>query len=160
MNPLLYKADPLMLLMVDLLTNPTAHSLPEIAKALFIMLAVNLVWAGWLWLGMGKIADHAPPLWLAYVLALPALWFYLPPMLNILSDVMAHEFRMGDRFILVFCVVVTTQMLGVIYALAMGKPRDGFALALQNGMAASLWMWLFSLPTGIGLLWLNTLPNW
>ena len=155
MNPLLYKAHPLMHLTVDLLANPGAHSVHEALKAILIYLAINLVWAIGLWQGMRKVTGVAPPYWLAYVLALPALLFYLPTMATILNDIITHQFHFAERFILVFCVVVATQILGVFYAVAIRNPRNGMPVGLQDGMAVSLWMWLFSLPIGLALLWLN-----
>ncbi len=155
MNPLLYKAHPLMHLTVDLLANPTAHSFHEAFKVILIYLAINLVWAIGLWQGTRKVAGFAPPYFLAYVLALPALLFYLPAMLTVLNDIITHRFHFAERFILVFCVVVATQMLGVFYAVAIRYPRNRLAIGLQDGMMVSLWMWLFSLPIGVSLLWLD-----
>ncbi len=155
MNPLLYKAHPLMHLTVDLLANPAAHSFHDALKAILIYLAINLVWAIGLWQGTRKVTEVAPPYWLAYVLALPSLLFYLPAMATILNDIITHQFHFAERFILVFCVMVATQILGVFYAVAIRNPRNGMPIGLQDGMAVSLWMWLFSLPIGLALLWLN-----
>jgi hypothetical protein len=155
MNPLLYKAHPLMYLTVDLLANPSAHTSHEAFKLALIYLAINLIGSIWLWQGTRKIAGFAPTYVMAYVLALPAILLYLSPMLTLLNDVIAHQFHFAERFILVFSVVAATQMLGVFYAVAIRYPRDGLALGLQDGMAVSLWMWLSTLPVGLVLLWVN-----
>jgi hypothetical protein len=155
MNPLLYKAHPLLYLTVDLLANPAAHSSREAFKVILIYLAANLIGSIWLWQGTRKIAGFAPSYVLAYVLALPAMLFYLSPMLTLLKDVTAHQFHFANRFILVFCLVVATQMLGVFYAVAIRYPRNGLALGLRDGIAVSLWMWLLTPPVGLALLWLN-----
>jgi hypothetical protein len=155
MNPLLYKAHPLMYLTVDLLANPSAHTPREALKLALTYLAINLVGSVWLWQGTRKIAGFAPSYLLAYVLALPATLLYLSPMLTLLKDVTAHQFHFSERFILVFSVVAATQMLGVFYAVAIRHPREGAALGIQDGMAVSLWMWLSTLPVGLALLWAN-----
>ncbi len=155
MNPLLYKAHPLLYITVDLLANPSAHSLREAALPTLIYLAVNLVWTPGLWWGVKKAVGVAPSIPLAYLLALPALIFYLGPMLTVLADVLAHEFHFADRFILVFCLFVAAQMLGVFYAVAIRNPGDGGAIGLPDGMAVALLLWLLSLPTGLVFLVLN-----
>ncbi len=155
MNPLLYKAYPLMSLTIDILTNPSAHSSKEISKIALLYLVINAFWATWLWLGTKKVADFTLSALLAYVLALPSLVLYLLPMLTILNDVSTHEFSFSNRFILVFYVVLATQMLGGFYAIAIRYPRNRLALGLQDGMAISLWMWLFSIPIGVAWLCLN-----
>lgn len=154
MNPLLYKAHPLLYLTVDLLANPAAHALREVGRLALVYLAVTLVWVPWLRWGVNKAAGFAPSYPLAYVLALPAALFYLGPTLTLLGDVLAHEFHFSERFILVFCLFVATQMLGAFYAVAIRQPGGG--IGLSDGMAVSLLLWLLSLPTGLILLGLGT----
>jgi hypothetical protein len=156
MNPLLYKAHPLLFLTVDLLANPAAHSLREAARLALVYLACNVVWAAWLWWGVKKSAGSAPSVLLAYALALPALLCYQAAMLTVLGDVLAHEFHFTDRFILVLCIFVASQMLGVLYAVAIRQPDGGAAIGLPGGLAVSLYMWLLSLPAGIALLALDS----
>lgn len=156
MNPLLYKAHPLLYITVDMLTNPSAHSLREAALPALVYLAVNLVWTPGFWWGAKKAAGFAPSLPLSYLLTLPASLFYLGPMLTVLGDVLAHEFHFMDRFILVFCVFVAAQMLGVFYAVAIRNPRDGDILGVSGGMAVALFLWLLSLPTAVALLSLDS----
>ncbi len=144
-----------MSLTIDIVANPMAHSREEIIKLAMIYLAINFVWALWLWFGIRKVADFVPSALVTYALSLPSTLLYLLPMLTILNDVTAHEFSFSHRFILVFYVVLASQMLGVFYAIAIRYPRNGLALGLQDGIAVSLWMWLLSLPLGTGFLWLN-----
>jgi hypothetical protein len=153
MNPLLYKAHPLLHLTVDLLANPAAHSLREAARPALVYLAVNLAFAPGLWWGAKK-AGGAPSLGLAYLLALPAALLYFAPMLTLLGDVLAHEFHFADRFILAFCVFVAIQMLGAFYAVALRRPGGG-PIGLRDGLAVSLLLWLASLPASLAGLWLN-----
>jgi len=152
MNPLLYKAHPLLFLSVDLLINPAAHSQREAARLALVYLALNLVWAAWLWWGVKKTAGFAPSIVLAYALALPALLCYQAAMLTVLADVVAHEFHFADRFILVFCIFIAVQMLGVLYAAAIRRPQAGGPLGLADGFGLALFMWLLSLPAGLALL--------
>jgi len=154
MNPLLYKAHPLLHITVDLLTNPSAHSLREAALPLLVYLAANFVWVPGVWWGANRAAGVAPSIALAYVLALPATVLYLGPMLTVLGDVLAHEFHFAERFILVFCLFVASQMLGVFYAVAIRKPGGG-AVGLPDGLAVALFLWLLSLPAGLVLLAMN-----
>ena len=156
MNPLLYNAHPLLWLTVDLIDNPKTHTLEEAAHLALVYLAINLVWAPWLWWGVRKVAGFSPSILLAYVLALPAQVVYLPVMLTLLGDVLAHGFRFADRFILVLCLLVASQMLGAFYAASIRHPHDGKAIGMVDGLAVSLFMWLFSLPAGLSLLWLDS----
>jgi hypothetical protein len=155
MNPLLYKAHPLLFLTVDLLANPAAHPWREAGRLALVYAGLNLVWTPWLWWGVKKAAGFAPSIPLAYALALPALLCYQAPMLTVLGDVLAHAFHFADRFILVFCVFVAVQMLGALYAVAIRRPDGGGPIGLADGMAVSLSMWLLSLPTSMALLGLD-----
>jgi hypothetical protein len=154
MNPLLYKAHPLLYLTVDLLVNPAAHSSRELGRVVLAYLAANLVFAPTLCWGARKAVGAAPSLILAYVLTLPAVLMYFAPMMTLLGDVIAQTFQLADRFILVFCVIVASQMLSVFYALILRQPT-GEPLGLSDGMALSLLLWLVSLPVGLAGLWLN-----
>jgi hypothetical protein len=156
MNPLLYKAHPLLYLTVDLLADPAAHSLKDAAWLALIYLAVNLFLAPCLWWGSRKAVGFAPSYLLTYFLALAAVVCYLAPMLTLLSDVLAHEFRFADRFILVFCLFVAMQMLGALYAVAIRYPRNGRAIGLRDGFSLSILMWLMTLPLGLAFLGLNS----
>jgi hypothetical protein len=155
MNPLLYKAHPLLFLTVDLFANPAAHSIGDWARLSAIYLALNLAWTPLLLLGAKKAVGFAPSLARAYGLALPALVFYLPLIVTLLSDVLAHEFRYVERFIPVFCVFVASQMLTVFYGSMLKYPRNGRPIGLGDGFAISLFLLLVSLPMGLVFLWLN-----
>jgi len=155
MNPLLYKAHPLLWLSVDLIANPKAHSPSEAAHVALVYLAANVLWAVWLWRGLRKTDGFTPSIPLAYLLALPASVSYLAMMATLLADVLAHEFHFADRFILVFSVFIASQMLGGFYAVSIRHRVDGRMIGLVDGLAVSLYMWLFSLPVGLAVLWLG-----
>jgi hypothetical protein len=156
MNPLLYNAHPLLWLTVDLIDNPKAHSLGEAGRLALTYLFVNLAWAPWLWLGVRKSVGFSLNILWAYVFALPAQILYLPIMLTLLGDVLAHEFHFSNRFILVFCVLIASQMLAAFYAASIRNPFDGKAIGMIDGLNVSLFMWLLSLPVGTALLGLNS----
>ena len=155
MNPLLYKAHPLLFLSVDLLANPAAHSWREAVRLALVYLALNLFWAAGLWWRVKKSAGFAPAPAAAYALALPALLLYQGPMLTVLGDVLAHRFHFADRFILVVCVFVAAQMLAALYAVSL-RPPGGGGVGLPGGLALALYLWLLSLPTGLALLALES----
>ncbi|MDD5034021.1 MAG: hypothetical protein PHE55_04620 [Methylococcaceae bacterium] len=156
MNPLLYKAHPLLYLTVDLLSNPTAHTAKEFGYLALIYLTVNLVWTPCLVLAAKKSAGFAPSLAMAYLLALPSLLLYLPLILTILGDVIAHEFRFSERFIPVFCLLLATQMMAALFAVSLKHPLTRRPIGLQNGLTISLFLLLLSLPLGLMLLGLNS----
>lgn len=151
MNPLLYKAHPLLLLSMDLLVHPAAHSLREGGRVLLIYLLANGLWAFCLRWMLRRVAGIAPAPWLLLLLALPATLLYLPTMLTLLADVVAHHFLWAERFILVFCVFVATQMLASFYAFAI-RYGNGSPLGLIDGLSVSLALWLLSLPVCLGLI--------
>lgn len=155
MNPLLYKAHPLLRLTLELLIDPSAHSPREAVRPALAYLAVGLVLAPVLWKAAKTATGRAPSPLLAYSLALPAALLYFAPMLTLLGDVLAHEFHFADRFILVFCVFVAAQMLGGLYAVAIRHPGSGAPVGLADGLAISLVLWLVSLPLSLAGLWLN-----
>ncbi|MFM8330873.1 MAG: hypothetical protein ACKN9T_04225 [Candidatus Methylumidiphilus sp.] len=155
MNPLLYKAHPLLFLTIDVFANPAAHPWRESGRLLLIYLAANLAWAGCLAWVVRRLAGFVPSMALLGVLALPATLLYLPAMLTLLADVLAHSFQLADRFILAFSVLTASQMLAALYAVAIRYP-NGSALGLIDGLSVSLTLWLASLPVCLALLWLET----
>lgn len=154
MNPLLYKAHPLLWLTFDVLVHPGNHPHKEVLLLCLGYLAANFLWAFWLWLGMKHSTDTPPAPWLAYLLALPALILYLPLMLTLLSDVLAHSFQFKERFILSFILLVSSQMLTLFYAVTIRNTQSDATHRLLDGLAYALYMWLFSLPFGLAVIWI------
>lgn len=155
MNPLLYKAHPLLFLTVDIFADPSAHSVEDWGRLLAIYLALSVVWTPVLLLGVKKTSGFFLPWAIAYGLALPATVFYLPLIVTLLNDVLAHEFSYTQRFIPVFCVFVASQMLAVFYGSMLKYPRNGRPVGLGDGLTVALLLLLASLPTGLAFLWLN-----
>lgn len=155
MNPLFYKAHPLLYLTVDLAAHPSSHTLGEAVRLLLIYLASSLFFSACLWWGTRKAAGFAPRLATVFLLALAASVCYLGPMLTLLGDVLVHGFRFAERFILVFCLFVAAQMLSGLYAVSVRDPRTGRAIGLADGFALSLLLWLMSIPFCLAFLGLN-----
>lgn len=155
MNPLLFKAHPLLELTVALVMNPRGHSLGEFWLLVSIYLIVNLAWAGLLMKAVRWNAGFAPPYWHAYFLALPSLIFYLPLMLTLLSDVLAHDFHFSQRYILIFTFLIALHMLGAAYGVLIGHPRHRRVIGLHLGLMVALTLLLLSLPLGLLMLGLN-----
>lgn len=157
MNPFLYKAHPLLYRLADLLAHPSGHGLGEIAELVLIFLAINLLWApGLLWAAR-RAAEVRLPFLKGYLLALPATLVYAPLMMTVVSDVAGHAFRLEDRFLLVFAIFVTSQMLGGLYAFALSQGSRADPASLAAGMAVSLFLLLVSIPVSGVLLGLNAL---
>jgi hypothetical protein len=155
MNPLLFKAHPLQWLTVDMLIHPSAHSLGEFAYLLLVYLALNAPWAaGLMWAGFAAAGTRVAYA-RAYLLGLPSLILSIPLVLTILSDVVAHAFSIGKRFILVFALFVALQMSGVLFGTLLKQPRTGRAIGMHAGLAVALLQFLLSLPYGLALLWLS-----
>lgn len=156
MNPLLFKAHPLLYRTVDLLLHPGGYSVPEVAFLLAVFLGINQLWTLGLWLAVQRLAEVRLSLPASYGLALPACLFYAPLLMTVLGDVLDHGFRLEERAILIFVLVVGSQMLGAIYGLAI-RTRQGKPVGIAIGLAISLALFLASLPFGLLLLWFNSI---
>lgn len=157
MNPLLFKAHPLLSLTVDLFTNPTAHTQADWLRLLAIYLLLNLAWAWGLRWASKKAVEFSPPYWLAFLMAIPAMLLYQPIMLTLLDDVLGQRFHFADRAIFVICIVVASQMLGAFFAFALRHPRYDRPIGISDGLTISLLLWLWSVFLGLGLLGLGAL---
>lgn len=157
MNPFLYKAHPLLYRLADLLAHPSGHSLGEISDLLLILLAINVLWVPALLWAARRAAGVRLPFLKGYLLALPATLAYAPMMITVVSDVVGHAFRLQDRFLLVFAIFVTSQMLGGFYAFTLRKGRRFDVAELAAGLSVSLFLLLVSIPACSVLLGLNAL---
>ncbi|HYE36715.1 hypothetical protein [Methylocaldum sp.] len=155
MNPLLYKAHPLLYLSVDLLIHPSAHPVDDFSRLILIYLVINLLWMAAFRLAVRRtVGIRLTPL-SAYGLALPSALFYAPLMLTVLNDVLAHAFRLEERYILIFVIAVAAQMLAALYAAVIRFDRTGQPIGVRAGIAISLFLLLSSIPFGFLLLGLN-----
>lgn len=155
MNPLLYKAHPVLTRWIELLTEPHLQGSKGLLAALTLVLLSNLMWALCLpWL-LRKYEDiHIKPV-KAYLLSLPAAFLYAPLMLTLLNDVLTHTFEFSDRYFLVFSIVVATQLLAAYYAFVIRHEPDANPIGLESGLSISLFMLLVSIPAGLALIGIN-----
>jgi hypothetical protein len=155
MNPFLYKAHPLLSRLVELLLDPSAHSLDEASQLALIFLALTPLWTLVLLWVIRRGLGFRPSIIVGYALAFPACLLYLPLWLTLLGDVLDHAFRLEDRYLFIFAIVVVAQMLGAFYGIAIRYDRTGRPIGLKAGITVSLALLLASIPFGLGLLGLN-----
>jgi hypothetical protein len=158
MNPLLYKAHPLLYRSVDLLLHPASHSLFDLVRLLSLYLILNLPWV----LGLRWVIRKVTGLrlsWLqAFALALLSIPFYLPIMLTLLSDVASHSFHFRERYILLFTIGVVVVMFAGIYGALIRDARSDW-IGLSAGFSIALVLLLLSMFYGLLLLGLDARVN-
>jgi hypothetical protein len=157
MNPFLYKAHPRLLQWADLLANPSAHGIGEIADLALVFLALNALMALGLRWAAGRAAGIRPSFPKAFLLASPASLLYLPLMLTVVGDVVGHDFQLRERYILIFSIFVGSQMLAGFYAIALRHGPRGQPAGLRAGMAVALFLLLISIPACLAFLGLDAL---
>ena len=155
MNPLLYKAHPLLYLTVDLLVSPAAHRANDFSTLALIYLTVNLIWAACLRFAVKTGAGSVLTYGLAYWVAMPSLVCFAPLMLTLLGDILTHSFHFDDRYILVLAILIAVQMLGAAYGALIRHPATDRSIGLQAGLIVASTLLLLSLPFGLLLLGLN-----
>jgi hypothetical protein len=154
-NPLLFKAHPLLYLSVDLLIRPSAYSVDDVSRLILIYLVINLLWTAVLRLAVRRTVGIRLTLPRAYGLALPSAVVYTPLMLTVSSDILAHAFRLEERYILIFVIAVAAQMLGALYGVGIHFDRTGRPIGIRAGLGVALCLLLASLPLSVLLLGLN-----
>lgn len=157
MNPLLYKAHPLLARWVDFFTNPGAQSLENLYYLAVILLGGNLLWASGLpWLLRKTEGLEVRPI-KAYLMALPATVIYSPLMLTLLQDVLSHNFEFRNRWVLLLALLAASQLLTALYAIALRHERSGVIIGLESGLTVSMFLLLASIPAGLILIGANVL---
>jgi len=68
-----------------------------------------------------------------------------------------HAFVFGERWFLLFALVVTNQTLAAFYAFLIHSPRERGPVGLESGLGISLFMLLASIPLGLALLGIDAL---
>lgn len=155
MNPLLFKAHPLLYRSVDLLIRPSAYTIDDLSTLILIYLVITLLWMAALRHALRRIVGVSLTHLRAYGLALPAAVAYAPLMLTVSSDILAHAFRLEERYILLFTIAVATQMLGALYGVGVRFDRTGRPIGVRAGVAVSLFLLLASIPFSFLLLGVN-----
>jgi hypothetical protein len=157
MNPILYKAHPLLARWIDLLTHPTAQHPGDMVYLLTMLLAINVLWAGGLpWLLRKAEGLELTPL-KAYLFGLPATFLYAPLMLTLLQDVVHHSFEFRHRWFLLLTLLVSSQLLTAFYAFTLRHERSGVAIGLESGLGVALFLLLVSIPASLILIGINAL---
>lgn len=155
MNPLLFKAHPLLYLSVDLLIRPSAYSVDDFSRLILIYLVINLLWTVALRLAVQRTVGIRLTPFRAYGLALPSTVVYAPLMLTVSSDILSHAFRLEERYILLFAITVAAQMLAALYGVGIRFDRTGQPIGVRAGIVVSLSLLLASIPLSLLLLGLN-----
>ncbi len=157
MNPLLFKAHPLLMQWLDVLLNPGAQHPGGLLRLLAILLCANLLWAAGLpWL-LRKTEGLALTPLKAYLAALPATFLYSPLMLTLLQDVIGHAFTFSNRWFLLFALLVASQFLTALYAYTLRHERSGAAIGLESGLTVALFLLLAAIPASLILMGLDAL---
>ncbi|GAB6049067.1 hypothetical protein JCM19379_28990 [Methyloparacoccus murrellii] len=157
MNPLDFKAHPLLHRWIDFVLAPGAHSVTEGLLLLAILLGSNLLWAA----GLPWLLRKAENLELTpvqtYLYTLPATLLYAPLMLTLMQDVIAHAFELRHRWFLLFALLAVSQILTAFYAFALRQDRGAAPIGLESGLAVSLFLLLVSIPASLLLMGLHAL---
>lgn len=157
MNPLLYKAHPLLTRWVDLLSAPGAQSPDKLYYLIVVLMSCNLLWAiGLPWLLRKAEGLEIRPI-KAYLMALPATALYSPLMLTLLQDVLGHNFDFQDRWVLLLVLLAVSQLLTALYAFTLRHERSGVAIGLESGLTVSMFLLLVSIPASMILIGTNAL---
>ncbi len=157
MNPLMFKAHPLLTKWIEFITAPSSLGLNGVIYLLAVLAGSNLLWAASLpWL-LRKIEHLSISPLRAYLLALPATFLYAPLMLTLLEDVLHHAFEFQHRWFLLFALFISSQLLAALYAFALRHERSGQPIGLESGLAVALFMLLASMPASLILLGIHEL---
>ncbi|CAI8886211.1 hypothetical protein [Methylocaldum szegediense] len=155
MNPLLFKAHPLLYRSVDLLIRPSAYTVDDFSRLILIYLVIALLWTAALRFALRRMLGISLTPLRTYGLALPAAVAYAPLMLTVSSDVLAHAFRLEERYILLFTIAVAVQMLAALYGVCFRFNQTGRPIGIRGGLAVSLFLFVASIPFSFLLLGVN-----
>ena len=157
MNPLAYKAHPLLLQMISLLENPSENEPVVFLKvAAIILFAATLNAAGIRPLIHRGEEFTITPL-KAYLLALPASLLYTPIMLTLLQDIVHQAFQIQDRWFLLFALLICSQILTALYAFGIRNPRTRNPIGIDSGLGISLLTLLISMGVSLILLGISAI---
>lgn len=157
MNPFIYKAHPALLEWVGLITQTSAHPGQDLRHILLLLAMTTPIFALALRHLSLKSDEISIPVFKSLGLALPASVLYTPLILTLLNDVVHHAFVFGERWFLLFTLVVVSQMLAAFYAFLVHSPRERGPVGLESGLGFSLFMLLTSIPIGLATLGIDAL---
>lgn len=161
MNPFLFKAHPLLLASIGLVTGVGGYGLADAAILLLILVAISIPFAECLGLATRRSAGITLRFSRAWVLALPAAVFYTPIALTVVNDIMHHTFQFQDRYIFIFALGVIIVMLGALYGVVVHH-RGGQPVGSEVGLTLALALLLAAIPCSLLLIgldaWLGFFP--
>lgn len=152
MNPFTYKAHPVLLEWIGLITQSSPNPGHDLRQALLLLLFTAPIYG----LALRHITRKADEISLSMVkavgLAIPSAVLYTPLILTLLNDVVHHAFVFAERWFLLFALVVANQTLAAFYAFLIHSPKERGPVGLESGLGFSLFMLLTSIPLGLALL--------
>ena len=157
MNPLTYKAHPALLEWIGLITQTSPNPGKDLQHVLLLLALTAPLFGLALRHISRKLDEIELSLLKAFGLAIPSAVIYTPLMLTLLNDVAHHAFVFGERWFLLFALVVASQMLAAFYAFLIYSPRERGPVGLESGLGASLYLLLIAIPTSLALLGLDAL---
>lgn len=157
MNPLTFKAHPLLTQWLEWLLTPSNHSVGFALHLALILLGSNLLWAAGLPLMLRKLENLRLSPIKTYWMALPATFIYEPLMLTLMEDVIHHAFLFSERWFLLLALLIGSQFLTAFYAFALRHPRSDVPIGIDSGLAVSMLLLLASMPAALILIGIHAL---
>jgi hypothetical protein len=152
MNPLTYKAHPLLSDWIGLITQTSENPGQDLRHVLLLLAVTTPVFA----LALKRITQKQDEISLPVIqclgLAIPSAVLYTPLVLTFLNDVIHHAFVFSERWFLLFALIVASQMLAAFYAFLIHSPRERGPVGIDSGLGASLFLLLISIPMGFALI--------
>jgi hypothetical protein len=157
MNPFTYKAHPVLLEWIDLITQSSTNPGHDLRQVLLLLLLTTPLF-GLALRHIARKADEISLPWLqAFGLAMPSALLYTPLILTLLNDVVHHAFVFSERWFLLFALVVANQTLAAFYAFLIHSPKERGPVGLESGLGISLFLLLTSMPIGLAVLGIDAL---
>lgn len=157
MNPFTYKAHPVLLEWISLITQTSTNPGQDLRHVLLVLAFATPLYGLALRHISRKLDEIVIPLPKAFGLALPSAILYTPLMLTLLNDVTHHAFIFGERWFLLFALVVASQTLAAFYAFLIYSPRERGPIGLESGLGTALYLLLIAIPISLALLGIDAL---
>ncbi len=157
MNPFTYKAHPVLLEWIGLITQTSPNPGQDLRHVLLLLALTTPIFALALRYISRKLDEIEIPTLRALGLAVPSSILYTPLMLTLVNDVAHHAFVFGERWFLLFTVIVASQTLAALYAFLIYSPRERGPVGLESGLGTSLFLLLIAIPISLALLGVDAL---
>jgi hypothetical protein len=150
-----------MLLVADLLVDASVHHWSVYAKLFGVIVIGAGLWASAIIWGLWRSTEIRIKYLSAFIFALPAVILYLLPVLTVVNDVWEHRFHWRDRFLLVFLILLASQLLAALYGYGIKHPRYERVIGVQAGLEISLILLLTAMLYALALVGLHdTIGLW